>query len=254
MRRSLSPLLPMLACTLLYAGVVPAKVVAGEASMAIGEVQGRDVRSPREGQSVVVEGVVTGNFSSGLGGFFMQDAGDGDARTSDAVFVVHAEDALPTLRAGDRVRVHGEVVEDSADNRSGTMTTLRPERIEVIGRGEIARQHLKAAPEDWESLEGMWVQIDAPLTLSGTNARFGETNASFDGRCGRRPRSPSPAAATSDRSKPTTRSDASCWTTPATVAIPNAPGTCPQALRAAAASPLARRASLTSATAATACN
>ena len=182
MRLSLSPLLPVLACTLLYAGVVPAEVVAGEASMAIGEVQGRDVRSPREGQSVVVEGVVTGNFSSGLGGFFMQDAGDGDARTSDAVFVVHAEDALPTLRAGDRVRVHGVVVEDTADNRSGTMTTLRPERIEVIGRGEIARQKLKAAPQDWEALEGMWVQIDAPLTLSGMDARFGETTASFDGR------------------------------------------------------------------------
>ena len=182
MRLPPSRLLPILACTLLYAGVAPAQVAASEATMAIGDVQGRDVRSPREGQAVVVEGVVTGNFSTGLGGFFVQDAGDGDAKTSDALFVVHAADALPTLRTGDRVRVHGVVVEDNADNRSGTMTALRPERIEVVGRGEIARQHLKAAPQDWEALEGMWVQIDAPLTLSGTDARFAETTASFGGR------------------------------------------------------------------------
>ena len=182
MRVSTLLLLQGLTCTLLYAGMAPARAVASETTMAIGKVQGQGDRSAHEGQAVVVEGAVTGNFSSGLGGFFMQDTGDGDAKTSDAVFVVHAADALPMLRAGDRVRVRGVVVEDSADNRAGTVTTLQPERIDVIGRGEIARQHLKAAPQDWESLEGMWVQIDAPLTLNSTDARFAETTASFDGR------------------------------------------------------------------------
>ncbi len=182
MRVSHLLLLPGFACAVLYAGMTPARAVASEATMAIGKVQGQGDRSAHEGQAVAVEGVVTGNFSSGLGGFFMQDAGDGDVTTSDAVFVVHPEDALPKLRAGDRVRVRGVVVEDSADNRAGTMTTLRPEHIEVIGRGDIARQRLKDVPQDWEPLEGMWVQIDAPLTLNSTDARFAETTASFDGR------------------------------------------------------------------------
>ena len=43
---------------------------------------------------------------------------------------------------------------------------------------------LTGLPADWEALEGMRVRIDAPLTVTGTDAvdRFGELALSFDGR------------------------------------------------------------------------
>jgi hypothetical protein len=41
---------------------------------------------------------------------------------------------------------------------------------------------LTASPDRWEVLEGMLVMIDTPLSLNGTDARYAETNASFDGR------------------------------------------------------------------------
>ncbi len=148
----------------------------------IGQVQGNGERSPLEGQDVTVEGVVTGNFGSGLGGFFIQDEGDGDARTSDGLLVMPAAENLPPVRAGQRVRVHGRVTEDKADNREGTMTVLRASRIEARGEGRIAATKLAAPPADWEALEGMRVRVEATLTLNGTDARFGETVASFNGR------------------------------------------------------------------------
>lgn len=56
----------------------------------IGAVQGSGATSPVEGQTVTVAGVVVGDFQDPgqLGGVFVQDAdGDGDAATSDGIFV-----------------------------------------------------------------------------------------------------------------------------------------------------------------------
>src|SRR5687768_14078716 len=66
-----------------------------DAVVAIGAVQGRDAQSPRIGQPVTVEGVVTAVRSdAGSGaGWFLQDAGDGDEATSDALWV-HDPDGL----------------------------------------------------------------------------------------------------------------------------------------------------------------
>ena len=51
---------------------------AGEAGViSIGQVQGTGAASPLTGQTVTVEGMVTADFRQGLGGFFLQDAGDG---------------------------------------------------------------------------------------------------------------------------------------------------------------------------------
>jgi hypothetical protein len=51
---------------------------------AIGSVQGTGDASPILGQSVTIQGIVTALRSNG---FFMQDAGDGNAATSDGIFV-----------------------------------------------------------------------------------------------------------------------------------------------------------------------
>lgn len=150
----------------------------------IGQVQGEGARSALDGQTVTVEGIVSGAFLEGLGGFFVQDSGDGNPKTSDALFVAVEEGAsVPTLRAGDRVRVRGIVGERKAGG-DDTLTALHAPVIQPRGRGSITPTVLTAQPADWEPYESMQVRIDAPLTLSGTHTleRFGELIASFDGR------------------------------------------------------------------------
>jgi len=150
----------------------------------IGQVQGEGARSALDGQTITVEGVITGAFLEGLGGFFMQDSGDGNPKTSDALFIAPEEGATPpTLTAGDRVRVRGIVGERKAGG-DDTLTALHAPVIQPRGKGNVAPIVLTAPPTDWEALEGMHVRIDAPLTLSGTHTleRFGELIASFDGR------------------------------------------------------------------------
>ncbi len=149
----------------------------------IGEVQGEGARSALDGQTVTVEGVATGVFAD-LGGFFMQDAGDGQAATSDAVFVAFEEGApAPSVSVGDRMRVRGIVGERKAGS-DDTLTVLHAPVVQARGKGTIAPVVLTAQPDAWERYEGMLLRIDAPLTLSGTDAlgRFGELTTSFGGR------------------------------------------------------------------------
>jgi len=150
----------------------------------IGQAQGEGARSPLDGQTVSVEGIVIGAFIDGLGGFFVQDSGDGNPKTSDGIFVALEDGApTPTLAAGDRVRVRGIVGERKAGGDE-TLTALHAPAIQPRGKGSLAPSVLTTQPADWEALEGMHVRIDAPLTLSGTHTleRFGELITSFDGR------------------------------------------------------------------------
>src|SRR5690606_36271759 len=177
----------LLLAAVLAAGCAPpvapeaASAQAGSDVLPIGAIQGRGEASPLLDRTVTVEGVVTGNFARHLGGWFVQDAGDGDPATSDGLFVV--SDLDPGLRAGDRVRLRGRVVELGQRGR-GTLTTLQAEAIEVAGRGEVAPVVLTAPPVDWEHYEGMRVRIEAPLAIGGQHqlARRGVLHASFGGR------------------------------------------------------------------------
>lgn len=171
--------LALLATFALPAGAAMPK----ERVVPIGEVQGDGLRSPLDGQTVTVEGVVTAAFAD-LGGVFVQDTGDGKTTTSDALFVAFEEGApVPLLTPDDRIRVRGIVGERKAGG-DDTLTALYAPVIQSRGTGRIAPTVLAAQPDDWEALEGMLVRIDAPLTLSGTDAlgRFGELATSFDGR------------------------------------------------------------------------
>ena len=175
----------LLALSLMASLTLPAcAATPKERVIPIGQVQGEGARSPLDGQAVTVEGVVTAAFIDGLGGFFVQDSGDGKPETSDALFVALDEGVPPpTLVVGDRVRVRGIVGERKAGG-DDTLTALHAPVIQPRGKGSIAPTVLTAQPADWEALEGMHVRIDAPLTLSGTHTleRFGELIASFDGR------------------------------------------------------------------------
>lgn len=158
-------------------------------ALPIGKVQGSEALSPYDGQAVILQGVVTGNFVSGLDGFFMQDAmgeSDNDPDTSDGIFVIWTQGSLPKVRRGDRVRVSGEIREIKRGQDS-FQTTLQASAVEVLGRGAVAATPIDAAPaslHDWERYEGMWLRITTALTLSGNDGllRFGELTAVFGPR------------------------------------------------------------------------
>ncbi|GAB3511582.1 ExeM/NucH family extracellular endonuclease [Pseudoxanthomonas daejeonensis] len=179
------PALRRLPALLLLLGVLPA-VARPAAEPAIGQLQGDGPRSPLVGEQVTVTATVSADFREGLGGIFVQDAGDGDPRTSDGLFVQPVEGfAFPdNLGVGTQCRFHGRVVE--LDGRGGdSLTTLQVDRVDRCRAGTPVRaQAVQALPGDWEALEGMTVRIEAPLTVTGTDAlqRFGELAVSFDGR------------------------------------------------------------------------
>ncbi|WP_296281500.1 ExeM/NucH family extracellular endonuclease [Pseudoxanthomonas sp.] len=150
----------------------------------ISQVQGEGAQSPLDGQTVTVVGVVTGAFVEGMGGFFMQEGGAGNSPTSLGLFVkTESGSQMPALNAGDGVLVRGVVRERKAGGDEA-LTTVYASAIEPRGKGYVAPTVLKTLPDDWERYEGMLVRIDAPLTLTGTDAlgRFGELTTSFDGR------------------------------------------------------------------------
>ena len=155
---------------------------AKDTLLPIGQVQGSQARSALVGQIVTVTGTVTADLRAGLQGFFVQDAGDGDAATSDALWVVPgAGMALPDIHTGQRWQLTGTVAETG--DGPHTLTTLQLADAKVLGSASAtpAPIALTAPPADWAALEGMLVRIDAPLTLNGTDTRFGQTIASFGG-------------------------------------------------------------------------
>ncbi len=149
----------------------------------IGAVQGSGDRSPYSGERVTIEGAVTADLRAGLGGVFVQDAGDGDAATSDGVFVQLA--AEQAVQEGQWLRITGTVQELAAGKSGQTLTALKAETV-VATRARPAPPVtvLDGVPASWEALEGMQVRIAAPLTVSGQHAlaRHGELVVAFDGR------------------------------------------------------------------------
>lgn len=190
MRRSFPSSLSLLCFGGLF---IAAAASAQDAPIAIGKVQGAGERSPLVGREVVVEGMVTITPGNGLDGWFLQDAGDGEAATSDALFVAAGD----TPAAGQRVRVRGTVVELNAGN--GTRTALQPTAVTPLGKGRVRSVAIATPPADWERYENMRVRISAPLTVAGTHRaeKYGELTVNF----GERLRTPSDAAAPGDAAR-----------------------------------------------------
>ncbi|MGY1779585.1 ExeM/NucH family extracellular endonuclease [Geodermatophilus sp. SYSU D01036] len=130
----------------------------------IGAVQGTGASTPLGGQTVTVRGVVVGDVP-GLDGFYLQDAdGDGNAATSDGVFVYSPGAAVDL---GDTVAVRGAVTEFGGQ----TQITARTD-VAVCADGtaedlpEPARLDLPAEDAERERLEGMLVAPVDTLTVS----------------------------------------------------------------------------------------
>ncbi|KAF1686952.1 endonuclease [Pseudoxanthomonas broegbernensis] len=186
MRHSPRPARSAAWIALLYAALPLAGAHAETATLAVGRVQGHGPSSPLQGRQVAVEGTVTADFRAGLGGFYLQDDGDGDPRTSDGVFVATGTDTgmpPPGFAIGARCRVRGRVAEPPSGGRGPT--AIQATAIEACRPGAMpVPRPIDAPPEDWTALEGMLVRVQAPLTITGSHAleRFGELAASFGGR------------------------------------------------------------------------
>ncbi|HEX4854003.1 ExeM/NucH family extracellular endonuclease [Arenimonas sp.] len=164
----------------------PRDAAARPDPIAIGAVQGPSDRSPLVGQRVTVDGVVVGDFGKGFGGVSLQSrADDGDPLTAEGLFLVQGGQPAVALAVGDHVRATGTVKELGPDGAS--LTALVEVEATVLARGiAMAPTVVTAAPipQGWEAFEGMLLQVDAPMTVTGNDGlmRFGELVVSFDGR------------------------------------------------------------------------
>ena len=129
----------------------------------IGAVQGAGAATPLAGSTVTVRGVVVGDVP-GLSGFYLQDAdGDGDAATSDGVFVFSAVE----VDLGDTVAVTG-----AAEEYFGQTQVRAESRVGICADGSAAALpaatplDLPADDAARERLEGMLVRPADALTVS----------------------------------------------------------------------------------------
>jgi predicted extracellular nuclease/endonuclease I len=147
----------------------------------IHDVQGSGDVSPVEGDTVLIEGVVSAS-SAGIGGFFVQEEdadADADPSTSEGIFVFYGGD-LPAV--GSLVSVIGDVSEFFA--RTQLTATEAPEVIST-GNALPAESALSLPFADLaqaESLEGMLVSTTQALVVTDnfTLGRFGQATLSTE--------------------------------------------------------------------------
>ena len=140
--------------------------VMAQTSVRICQIQGTGAASPLEGEEVRTEGVVTLTlFGDGqLDGFFIQDTlGDGDAATSDGLFVYGREN----VQAGDYVVLTGTVAEY---NGKTELTSVRD--LEVLKQGVgipyVPVSFPDGLADNYEAYEGMALMFTNPLYLNST--------------------------------------------------------------------------------------
>jgi 5'-nucleotidase len=135
------------------------------------EIQGSGDESPLDGETVEVSGYVTGVFPD-LGGFYLQEGtGDGDATTSDGIFVA----VTNGVAVGDLADVRGTVEEFFGETR---LVDVDAVEVEDTG-GAIAATEVSlplAEGASLEAYEGMLVTFPNYLFVSDTFNlhRFGE--------------------------------------------------------------------------------
>lgn len=137
----------------------------------IHDIQGREMRSPMEGERVTVEAVVTADFrTGGFKGFFVQEEdgdADGNPATSEGLFV-YCPSCSSAIAVGDRLRLRGSISEYNG------LTEMAYPDVTVLGSGNplpepVALTLPVADPADFEAYEGMRVALNAgsaPLVVN----------------------------------------------------------------------------------------
>jgi predicted extracellular nuclease len=172
------------AATVLSAGAATA---CDAADTAVGAVQGTGETSPLAGGTVTVQGTVVGDYegpSPALRGFYLQGAPDGDAATSDGVFVFqNLGGTSPDLvQVGQVVQVTGAVSEFQGQTQ---VTATAVEQCGTTARMAPADVRLPLADATaLERHEGMLVRFRQRLTVTETFqlGRFGQVVVSSGGR------------------------------------------------------------------------
>lgn len=155
--------------------------------VSIPQIQGNGDLSPRVGQTVATQGVVIKLLNNG---FYMQDPqGDGDATTSDGIFVF--TNVAPTVAVGQDVRVSGTVGEfapTGVNTAYKPVTQLTSPVISVVSSGNSISPTVITLPEvvegELERYEGMLLYIQTPLTAAQNffQGRYGQVTLGADGR------------------------------------------------------------------------
>ena len=157
------------------------------AGTAIGAIQGDQVgdaddASPMLGQNVTIHGLVTARDATGSGGIWVQDTGDGNANTSDGIFVFEGS-THAAVAVGNLVRVTGTVAEffHMTQLTSPTITVLDagihplPTPVEISA---VNNTPISTYPSNLEKFENMRVTIPdftvtAPNRLSSGAEFYG---------------------------------------------------------------------------------
>lgn len=155
-------------------------------ALSIAQIQGSGLASPHVGKNVVTEGIVTGiRFNNG---FFLQSANDdGNAATSDAVFVFTQSAPPSSVRVGHRVRVTGMVEEYTPSNPNQlSVTEITAPQVELLATGEplpaaveltAAELGPQALPHTLERLEGMRVSVAQAVVVGAADGTITERTA-----------------------------------------------------------------------------
>jgi predicted extracellular nuclease len=171
-------------------------VPAGSTSIAA--VQGPGTASPLAGQSVSISAIVTGDFqdndanaANDLGGFYVQqETPDGNAATSEGIFIFDGNTPAVGVAVGDRVDITGTVSEYFGE------TQISPTSVNVTGTGMIQATDVNLPAiaittnndgdniADLERYEGMLVRFPQKLTVSNLYylEQYGDVGLSQDGR------------------------------------------------------------------------
>jgi predicted extracellular nuclease len=149
----------------------------------IDQVQGSVETSPCVGETVLIDGVVVGDYegpSPALRGFYVQEDdadADADPATSEGVFVFNGADT-DLVSVGNRVSVSGTVSEFQGQTQisAGTVTVLAPSATVTPAAPALPMTSATA----FERFEGMQVTFAQTLTVTEMFqlARFGQVMVS----------------------------------------------------------------------------
>jgi 5'-nucleotidase len=149
--------------------------LAATTDHSIAEVQGTGIETPFAGQSVTVQGVVTGDYRgvSNFRGMFIQSASSsGVSGASDGIFV-YLNQANPSVAIGDLVSVTGTAGENGGQTQisatAADQVTLVTARVGVPAAVALPDTVVGAAREQFE---GMLVNPTGNYFLSSTHQLY----------------------------------------------------------------------------------
>lgn len=159
----------------------------------VNDIQGAGTTSPLVGETVMIEGIVVGDFQGGdgvgLGGFFLQEEdadADEDPLTSEGIWVFDEVGSV-AVNLGDQVRVTGTIsefqglTEIDVTGAAGQVNVLSSNNTLPTAAGIDLPV---AAISDYERWEGMLVTLIDPVSVTSNFGlgRYGEIEVSVGER------------------------------------------------------------------------